>query len=184
MHSFLCVFPSLKNLFSSSLIASWQIFDRFSFIEPFFLLFLTDLDGISIYRDFWVSSRQILNSFFDPSSQFSKPSIWLIDSRQLLNPSRCFCRRQILDSTLTNSFMSRFSARQILRSIELRFLYIGWMRIRSHFFTSLFRHNFFSFLPNNSLSLLSFYPCDFRSISSLNPSVYILQPFIYMHSCF
>ena len=46
-----------------------QLLDRFSFIEPFFLIFSIDLNGILIHRDFWVSSQQILDSFFDPLSQ-------------------------------------------------------------------------------------------------------------------
>ena len=52
----LCFFPFLKKLFSSSWTASQQILNRFLSIEPFFILFLTDFNGISIHRAFWVSS--------------------------------------------------------------------------------------------------------------------------------
>ena len=45
-------FSSLKNSFSSSSIASEQILDRFSSIEPFFLLVSIDLIAISIHWGF------------------------------------------------------------------------------------------------------------------------------------
>ena len=118
-HSFLKL-----NSFSTD---PWQI----SFYRAFVSLFSTDLDGFSIHWDFWVSSWQILNSFFDPSSHFFEPSIWPIDSRQILDLSRCFCHQQIL-STSTNSFLSRFSARQILIDTSIYWVAIFIYRLSAN----------------------------------------------------
>ena len=52
-----------------------------------------------------------LNSFSTASRSIEKLFVWLINSQQLINPSWYFCRRQILDNTLTDSFLLRFSAR-------------------------------------------------------------------------
>ena len=59
---FMC-FSSLKNHFSSSSIASRQILNKFTFIEPLFLLVSTKVSAISIHRDFWTLSRQLFNRF-------------------------------------------------------------------------------------------------------------------------
>ena len=56
----------------------------------------------------------LLDNFFDPLSQISMLTVCSIDSQQILDPPRhSFCCQQILNSTSTNSFLSRFKARQI-----------------------------------------------------------------------
>ena len=142
------VFESLTcwlDLCLSSLFVCIHIFVFFhSLKNSFFYQVRQLLDRSSI--DFYLSSpldffsQQILShirsiklsglsldSYSIASRSIEKLSVWPIDSGQNLDPSRNFCRQQILDSTSTDSYLSRFSARQIStapRSIEIRFLYI------------------------------------------------------------
>ena len=111
------------------------------------------LDPSRFLGFFSIDSRQLLRSI-------KKLSVWPIDSRHILDPLRYFWRRQILDNTLTDSFLLRFSAWQILRSIKLRFPYIVWVQIRFifHFFLSienLFSHPKHFSLTQNLLPLCS-----------------------------
>ena len=143
----LYVFFLSKNLFSSSSTATRQI---------------------PIYRAPWTSFLDRSYRIFDPSSfldfvsiaswSIKKISVWPIDSRQNLDPSRNFCRRQILDSTSTDSCLSRFIARQILiapQSIEMRFLYISSVRNQTSFsLLSLDRKSFLSLQTLSSHSNL------------------------------
>ena len=103
-------FSSLKNSFSSSLIASQQILFYWALLSSCLYRSYCNLDPLRFLDFFSIDTRQLLRSI-------EKIFVWLIDSRQLLDPSRYFCRQQILNSTLTDSFLSRFSARQILTDI-------------------------------------------------------------------
>ena len=88
LHSSLCLFPPLKNSFSSSLTTFRQILNKFSFYRAFFPFFSIDhrqiLDPL---RNFLV-----LSTFLIASLQILDPSIFLdffsIESRPLLDPSR------------------------------------------------------------------------------------------------
>ena len=55
---FMC-FSSLKNLFSSSSIASRQILNRFTSIKPLFLLVSIEVSVISIHRDFQIGRAHV-----------------------------------------------------------------------------------------------------------------------------
>ena len=135
MHSSLCVFSFLKNFLSSTLTTSWHILDRFLSIEPSFSFLdrsSTDYRSIeefsfalylldSISTASWsieisgFLAQHILNSFFDPSSKILVLFVCSIDSWQILNPLRpSFSRWQILDRSLIDSFLSKFSTQQIV----------------------------------------------------------------------
>ena len=147
----------------SSLLVCIHFFVFFLSLKNSFLSSSTTSQQIPIYRAPWTSFLDRSYRIFDPSSfldfvsiaswSIKKISVWPIDSRQNLDPSRNFCRRQILDSTSTDSCLSRFIARQILiapQSIELRFLYICSAQNQISF--SLLSLNRKSFLSLQTLS--------------------------------
>ena len=121
--TFMC-FSSLEKLLffklDRSSIDSLSIEPSFSFLDRYstdslsikeFSCAICLLDSISIHQDLWVPARHIFDSFFDPLSKIIVLSVYSIDSRQILDPSRpSFSHRQILDRSSIDSLLSRFSA--------------------------------------------------------------------------
>ena len=105
----LCLSSLLVAFISMCFSSLWK--------TPFFKLdsFSTDPRQLPIYWAPWTSFLDRFYRIFDPSSfleyvsiaswSIKKLSIWLIDFRQNLVPSRNFCRRQILDNTSTDSYL-------------------------------------------------------------------------------
>ena len=118
---------------SSLLVAFISMCFSFLWKHLFFKLdsFSTDLHISSPFSSWLDRSYRILNpsSLLDYVSiafrSIEKLSVRPIVSWQILDPSRCFCCRQILENTLTDSFLLRIRARQILRSIEILLLSIA-----------------------------------------------------------
>ena len=104
---FFVFFLSLKNCFLSSSIASRQL----SIYRAPWIFYLD-----RSYRIFDPSklSGICLDSFSTDSRSIEKDFVWPIDSQQNPDPSRWFCHWQILNSTSIDSYLLRFSARQIL----------------------------------------------------------------------
>ena len=130
-------------------------------------------------------SGGLVNRFLTTSRSIEKLFVWPIDSRQLLNPSKCFCRRQILDSTSTDELLSRFSARQISTdtSIHRATISIQGLSAKLDFiFSSLSQQKTFSLALNTSHSLKNFYPCVLRPRSRSKHLVSVLIFSLFMHS--
>ena len=179
------VFESLTcwlDLCLSSLLVCIHLFVFFLSLKKLFFIklnsFLTDSRQIPIYRAPWTSFLDKSYCIFNPSSfldfvltasrSIEKLSIWPIDSRHNLDPSRNFCHRQILNNASTDSYLSRFSARQISTapwSVELQFLYIyiyiyicsAWNHI--YFFTSLLTEKLLSSSKHLSLTPITLPIC-------------------------
>ena len=114
-------------LWKTPFLQAQQLLDRSS-IDSFLSSFLsstsieTSIDLRSIEENFW--ALYLANRFWIHRSDF------------------------VVDKSTTNSFLLRFSARQILRSIELQFLFKGWARIRSHFSLLSIDRKYFLSPPN------------------------------------
>ena len=142
LHSSLCIFPLFEKLHFIKL-------DSFS----------TATRQIPIYRAPWISflnrSYSIfdLSSFWTLSQQLLDPSRNFMSGQQILNrnlnPSRNFCRQQILDSTLTDSYLQRFSARQILDPSRCDFFKYLQREIKFTF-SFLSQHKFFFYPSKHS----------------------------------
>ena len=121
-------FLSLKNLFSSSLMASRQICIYRAPLSSFLDRSQRNLNPSSFLEFVLIASRSI-----------EKLSVWPIDSRQNLDPSRYFCRQQIhicRDLVLDRS-------RQLFNPSSCIILYIPKARSGFHFLTSLSTENLF-----------------------------------------
>ena len=103
--------------------------------------FLLSSPSFSFSRKILMDSQSIklfgflLDSFFDPSRHFSKLSI-----RQILDKFSIHQGDFAIDNTLTDSFLLRFSARQISTDISIHRVAISLYRLGTNqilFFTSL-----------------------------------------------
>ena len=149
-----CLYLCLSSLLVAFISTCFSLLWKTPFIQAQQLLDRSSIDPWSIEENFWalcLADRSSIDSFL--SSFLSSASIETsIDLRSIVEnfwalylANRFWIHRSdfVVDKSTTNSFLLRFSARQILRSIELQFLFKGWARIRSHFSHSLSTENLF-----------------------------------------
>ena len=151
-----CVFPSLKNLVSIFLIEAGQ-------------QFVTSRHKFLLSKNFWVFSIP-LDRQPNPSSQISKLSVCSIEARHLLDPSKKFGHRHLLNTSRSIEFM-------FLTPLDISLLYRdAWIYIYLRLDPILFSLKYFDLFlfsldPNLCSSLKSFFPFLFRPLPSFNPSV-------------
>ena len=159
MHSVLCFSPLWKTVFYQAR----QLFDRFSSIEPLFLLFSTKFSAISIHRNF-------LEFISIGTRSIKKLSIWLIDPWQILTPSRLASARQLLDLSRPSCMHCFFTCLAsfyylVIRSILFHYIHAYiWILcapliIFYHHYVS--RVKFYSFLYPLSIMTKRGRKCDF-----------------------